>query len=98
MVWAVLLLLTLAVSRLTRLVTTDFLMLPFRRWVINRWGEDSSIAYLVHCSWCSSMWISVPAAIAWAFVMLPMHLWWVAAPAALTMSYVTGLLSQLEER
>lgn len=98
MVWAALLLTTIAVARLTRLVTADFIMLPFRRWVINHWSEDSAITYLVHCSWCLSMWVAVPAAIAWAFLLLPLHLWWLAAPAALTMSYVTGLLSQLEER
>lgn len=96
MVWAALVLLTIAVARITRLVTADYIMLPFRRWVVNRWGEDSAISYLVHCSWCSSIWISVPAAIAWAFVLLPLSQWWLAAPAALAMSYVTGLLSQVE--
>lgn len=98
MVWGCLVLTTLAVARLTRLVTADVIMLPFRRWVINRAGEDSSLAYLVHCSWCTSIWLSFPLAAIWAILMLPMHLWWMLIPAALTMSYVTGLLSQIEER
>ena len=98
MVWASLVLVTLAMARLTRLITADTLMLPFRRWVINRTGEDSGFSYLVHCSWCTSMWVSFPGAIAWALLMLPMSQWWLAAPASLAMSYITGLLSQLEER
>lgn len=73
-------------------------MLPFRRAIVNRWGEDSAIAYLVHCSWCTSIWISVLGGVAWAFPLLPLQHWWLALPAALAMSYVAGLLSQIEER
>ena len=98
MVLASLVLITAAVARLTRLVTTDFVTLPMRRWAVNKWGEDSKLVYLLHCSWCSSLWIAVPAAIAWAFTMLPLQHWWLALPAALAMSYVAGLLSQIEER
>lgn len=98
MVWACLVFVTFAVARLTRLITTDFIMLPFRRWIVNRTGEESKITYSIHCSWCTSMWLSFPAAILWAVLMLPLNQWWVAIPAALAMSYVTGLLSQVEER
>lgn len=98
MVLLALILVTVAVARLTRLVTTDAIMLPFRRWVVNRTGEESPFAYLVHCSWCTSIWLSIPASIAWAFLMLPMSQWWIALPAFLAMSYVCGLLSQIEER
>lgn len=89
---------TVAVARLTRLVTTDTIMLSFRRWIVNRAGEDSAVAYLVHCSWCTSIWLSIPGAVAWAFTMLPMSQWWIAIPTFLAMSYVSGLLSQIEER
>lgn len=98
MVLASLILVTLAVARLTRLVTTDAIMLPFRRWVVNRTGEESPLSYLVHCSWCTSIWVSIPGAIAWAFLSLPMSQWWIALPTLLAMSYVSGLLSQIEER
>lgn len=98
MVLASLVLITAAVARLTRLVTTDQITLSFRRWVLNKWGDDSKLGYLVHCSWCTSLWIAFPAAIAWAFTMLPLQHWWLALPAALAMSYVAGLLSQIEER
>lgn len=98
MVLGSLVLVTLAVARLTRLITVDTLTLPFRRWVIDKTGENSGFSYLVHCSWCTSIWVSFLGAIVWALLMLPMQQWWLAAPTALAMSYVTGLLSQLEER
>lgn len=98
MVWLSLILVTLAVARLTRLVTIDRITLFFRRWVVSRWGEDSGVTYLVHCSWCTSIWLAFPLAGAWAMLSLPMTQWWVVLPAALAISYVAGLLSQIEER
>lgn len=98
MVWASWLLITLAVARITRLVTLDRILLFLRRWVVNKYGEESLISYLVHCSWCSSIWIALPASIAWALLLLPLHLWWLALPSWFATSYLAGLLSQLEER
>lgn len=98
MLWVSLVLMTAAVARVTRLITKDAITLSFRRWVVNRWGDGSGIAYLVHCSWCTSIWIALPAAVGWTFTMLPMRLWWLALPVALAMSYATGLLSQIEEQ
>lgn len=97
MVWASFLVTTLAVARVTRLVTADRIMLLLRRWVINRWGEESSPAYLVHCRACSSVWIAVPGAIGWAMLTLPWRWWWLAIPAWLAMSHITILLAQLED-
>lgn len=97
MVWASLVIITLAVARLTRLIKEDEITVPFRRWVVKRWGDESRAAYLVHCSWCASISVGFPAAISWAFTMLPLQYWWLALPAALAMSYVAGLLSQIEE-
>jgi hypothetical protein len=98
MVWASLVIVALAVARVTRLVTTDRITLFLRRWVVNKWGEESEIAFLLHCPWCSSIWIAFPAGVIWAVLMLPLQQWWLAIPAWLAMSYVTGLISQLEER
>lgn len=97
MVLIALVLITLTVARLTRFIKGDQLTLGFRRWVVKRYGEDSKRAYLVHCSWCTSMWVALPGGVAWAFTMLPLRHWWLALPAALAMSYVAGLLSQVEE-
>lgn len=98
MLWGALVLITLAVARITRFVVADALMLSFRRWVINRWGDESPAAYLVHCVWCSSIWIAFPGAVLWGVLLLPLHLWWLIIAAWLAISYVAGLLSQLEER
>lgn len=98
MLWGSLALLTLAVARGTRIITTDKIALPFRRWIVNKFGEESWAAYWVHCDWCSSIWVAFIASAAWTFALLPSHHWWLGIPAWLAMSYVAGLLSQLEER
>jgi hypothetical protein len=98
MLWGALALLTLAVARTTRLVTTDKITISLRRWVVNKFGEESQAAFLVHCDWCTGIWVAFPAAALWAVVLLPWQQWWLALPAWLAMAYITGLLSQLEER
>jgi hypothetical protein len=97
MVVGVFLLVTLAVASLTRLVVADAVMLFFRRWVVDKWGDDSKMAVLVHCPWCASMWIAFPASILWAVTTLPWKWWWLALPAWQAMRYLTGLLSRLEQ-
>lgn len=87
----------IATARLTRLVTTDRIMTPFRRWVVNKYGEDSETAYLVHCRYCASIWVATPVSLIWAVSTLPWQWWWLAGPSLLAMSYVTGLASGLEE-
>ena len=47
-------------SRLTKLVTTDEIALPFRQWVINKFGPMSFAAKLILCKWCVSVWLAVP--------------------------------------
>lgn len=98
MVFVTLVLAILAVARLTRLIKDDQVTLFFRRWVVNRWGEDSNPAYLVHCAWCLSMWLGFLVMVPWAVLSLPAQQWWVAVLGALAASYITGLLSQIEER
>lgn len=48
-----------AVYRITRFVVADAFppMAHFRDWVAGRFGEESSIAYLVECPWCMSVWL-----------------------------------------
>lgn len=84
----------LAVARVTRLLTRDKLTEPFRAWVLDRRGADSQVAYLVHCAWCSSVWIgfaSAPAAVAAAGLS-----WWLLPVIALAGSHVVGMLSWLD--
>ena len=87
----------LAVTRLSMLVVDDQLMLRFRQRVVKKWGEDSLPAYLVHCNWCTSMWLAFPlmpaavlsvAGVSTASIVLSL----LAIPAA---SLVAGLLSKV---
>ena len=98
MVWASFALVALAVARATLLVTSDRIMLSLRRWVVNKAGEESLWTYLVHCSRCASVWIALPGAVLWTTLTLPLRWWWVMAPAWFALSYLTVLLSRLEEK
>lgn len=91
------LLVALAVARATLLVTSDRIMLAFRRWIIRKTGDESVWTYLVHCQRCTSIWIALPAAILWGTLTLPLHWWWLMAPAWFALSYITVLLGRLEE-
>lgn len=84
----------LAVARVTYFLTEDYLSNGYRRWVVNRFGDQSKPAYLVHCPWCTSVWVA-------ALIMPPAVLWpnqWVimaySIPAA---SMLSGLLVDRKE-
>lgn len=91
-------LVALAVARATLLVTSDRIMLAFRRWIVNKAGEESLWSYWVHCTRCTSVAVALPAAIIWGTLTLPLRWWWVIAPAWFALSYITVLLSRLEEK
>lgn len=89
-----LILAALATARITRLLVVDEISAGLRRRVVKRWGTDSKITYLAHCRWCVSLWVAAPT----AFVALAWPNRWVLAVLAIpAASYVTGLLSRLEE-
>jgi hypothetical protein len=70
----------------------DRVLLSFRRWVINKWGDQSLPAYWVLCPWCVSIWWSavvMPVAILWP------NRWVLAALAIPAASLVTGFLAKL---
>jgi Protein of unknown function (DUF1360). len=84
----------LAVARVTRFLTDDFLAEGYRRWMVNYYGDQSKMAYLAHCPWCTSVWVA-------ALVMPPAVLWpnqWVimaySIPAA---SMLSGLFIDRKE-
>lgn len=91
----------LAVARLTRLLTEDRLTVAYRRWVVNRWGEDSKMAYLVHCPWCTSMYIAavvMPPTWVVIDILTPEFPWWLtlfaAAQSIPAASHVAGMLNR----
>jgi sterol desaturase/sphingolipid hydroxylase (fatty acid hydroxylase superfamily) len=91
-------LVALAVARFTLMVTSDRIMLAFRRWAVNKFGDESIWTYFVHCGRCVSVWVALPGAILWGTLTLPLHWWWLIAPAWFALSYLTVLLSRLEEK
>jgi hypothetical protein len=80
----------LAVARIARLLTEDFLTVGYRRWVVTRWGPESKMSYLVHCPWCTSIWIALP--IMPVAVLFP-NVWVIATLAIPAASHVAGLLN-----
>lgn len=86
----------LAVWRMTRLVTVDYLTDPFRHWVARRSGPEGKLTYLVECPWCFSVWLAPP--IVFAAVWWPDNrAVWIAMLAGAA-SAMSGLLSGFEDR
>jgi hypothetical protein len=84
----------LAVARLTRLVTRDKITEPGRQWLLGHLGTESQISYLVHCDWCTSIWVGFATApIVFLATDWP---WWLWPVAALGASQVTGLSATFE--
>lgn len=81
----------LAVARITRLLVSDELLVGYRRWVVNRFGTESKITYLVHCPWCTSIWVAalvMPEAVIWP------NKWILAALSIPAASMIAGLLNK----
>lgn len=88
-----LLLAVLAVWRLARLLTIDFLLEPWRFWMARR-GEK--LGYLAECPWCTSIWLA-PAAIVPAVLWPDNRAVWIVL-ACLAASGVAGMLATIEDR
>jgi hypothetical protein len=85
----------LAVARLTRLVTTDKIMEPFRFWAARKLGADSFWLFGLHCMWCVSMYTG--ALLAAGYVLLG-DSWVYQIPAlALAASYIAGALDRFTD-
>ncbi|MBB3040162.1 DUF1360 domain-containing protein [Hoyosella altamirensis] len=83
---------TLAVLRVTRLITRDKITQPLRRWVADRFDdpdrpESSMTTYLFHCPACMSIWIAF--ALAPAAIALSGLTWWLLPFLALAASQLT---------
>ena len=97
-----LVLMMLAVARVTRLITTDVLFDGPRNWLTRRLLKGNpegpvrtALAYLIICNWCVSIYVGAAGAGAW-------YLWhgtvlYVVITAALAASYVTGFLASMTE-
>jgi hypothetical protein len=83
----------LAVTRLTKLLVDDRLMLSYRVWVRKKWGEDSLAAYFVDCPWCTSMWVG---ALVMPWTVLYPNRWVMSVTAIIASSLVAGLILDRE--
>jgi hypothetical protein len=56
---------TLAVARVTRLITTDDITTTLRRKLAraNRPGDPTLMARFIYCDWCVGVWIALAAAV-----------------------------------
>lgn len=50
---------TVAVYRLTKLITDDLITEDLRNLVYNHTQPSSKLRYLITCGWCSSFWAAV---------------------------------------
>jgi uncharacterized protein DUF1360 len=85
---------TLAVARMTRLLVDDQLTNGYRLWVDRRWGSESLQSYLVHCPWCTSIWVAaliMPITVLLSTPLTPTA-WLIAALSIPAASMVAGLL------
>lgn len=99
----VLALVTLASARVTRMIVVDKIGEPIRTRIVKWRGETSALTYLVHCTWCTGMWVSATlvAAVWW-----PAHLadrigvtTWAALPITiLAVAHLVGLTLARGER
>lgn len=87
----------LAVYRVTRLVTGDYITETPRRWLQRHLPEK--LAYLIGCPHCASFWIAIPVSWAAIFhmgVSFPGNRWLWVGMLTLAGSAVAGQLSNLE--
>lgn len=95
MIVASLVLAALAVARITYFLVEDYLTNGYRRWVVNKWGEDSKLSYLVHCPWCTSVWVALVIMPIPVFMLMSWTepiTWAVAVLSIPAASMVSGLL------
>lgn len=89
-------LLCLATYRATRLLVVDEFppIAATRDWITDKAGPYSSIAYLVHCPWCTGMYVAA-GLVAGTDLLTD---WSVPVPALLILvaSGVTGLIATVE--
>lgn len=81
----------LGVMRLTRLATRDTITEPARIWLLKK---NPTLGYWANCPWCIGLWIAAATTLyPWHYL----HLEWpILAGLALTASYLTGMLAQLD--
>lgn len=86
----VLVVLAVAVARMTVLMTTDKITQPLRDKVLAKLGPDHMITFGVNCPWCWSIWLSFPMT---AITFFTVSSIWLAILTALAVSWVGSYLA-----
>jgi hypothetical protein len=94
---ALLLVLSLAGCRITRIVMLDTISEPIRRWVWNRYGVDSKPGLLLGCPWCVSWWVSITL-VGYSWLAGMTSSFWVALLLIPAVAYLTPAVGRLIER
>lgn len=81
--------LALAVYRISRLIIEDTVLENAREWVWKRHRSDQGIGYLITCYWCTSFWVSSLVVLAYIIVPVPT----IAACLVMALSAITGLIA-----
>lgn len=87
----------LAIARVTRLVTSDYLTERPRHYLVRkllRGKQETMSAYLLLCPWCMSVYVGAAGAGAW--YVWGATMWYQAVVLALAASHVTGVLASRE--
>lgn len=86
-----------AAARLTRAVTADRITAAFRAWWLARYGATSLAGEFITCPWCIGLYFSlVVVGTGWWAAVTGHPWWWIIPCAALTVSYVVGLLGAID--
>lgn len=81
----------LAVARLTRLMTADYISEPLRIWFLK---HAQPLAVWATCPWCCGLWFSAAGVIyPWWFLH---YSWPILIALALSTSYLVGMFAQLD--
>jgi hypothetical protein len=88
------LILALAVYRITRIIVEDQVLERVRVEIWKRHNSSSGIGYLITCYWCTSFWVSSLVVVSYIIVPVPVT----AVSLVLALSAVTGLIAAWLDR
>ena len=87
----------LATARLTRLIVVDTIFkVPRDRLIVAMPPRLEAVAYLLGCSWCTSVWVG--GALAGGWYAWGDERWFTAVVGALAFSHITGWLATHEKK
>jgi hypothetical protein len=86
--------LSLAVYRITRLIVEDIVLEKARNLVWSKFPHTHGLGYLITCYWCTSFWVSSLIVIAYTIVPVAV----VAVGLVMALSAITGLIAAWLEK